>query len=58
MDGTLIQAWASHKSFVPKGDGGDDADGDGGDFRNRSRSNDTHASKSNPDSRLYRKEAH
>jgi transposase len=65
VDGTLIQAWASHKSFVPKGDGGDDADGgrgdasggrdDGSDFRGRPRSNDTHASKTDPDSRLYRK---
>lgn len=55
VDGTLIQAWASHKSFVPKGDGGDDASGDGSDFRGRPRSNDTHASKTDPDSRLYRK---
>ncbi len=53
VDGTLIQAWASHKSFVPKdGDGG----GSGGsDFRGHPRSNDTHESKSDPDSRLYRK---
>jgi transposase len=58
VDGTLIQAWASHKSFVPKDDGGDDADGDGGDggdFRGRPRSNETHESKTDPDSRLYRK---
>lgn len=55
VDGTLIQAWASHKSFVPKGDGSDDTDGDGSDFRGRPRSNDTHASKTDPDSRLYRK---
>lgn len=60
VDGTLIQAWASHKSFVPKdgGGGGGDADGDGGngsDFRGSRRSNETHASKSDPDSRLYRK---
>jgi transposase len=52
VDGTLIQAWAGHKSFVPK-DGGDDADG--GDFRGRPRSNETHASSTDPDSRLYRK---
>ncbi|WP_042805140.1 IS5 family transposase, partial [Xanthomonas citri] len=38
VDGTLIQAWAGHKSFVRK-DGADD--GDGGDFRGTSRSNDT-----------------
>lgn len=55
VDGTLIQAWASHKSFVPKDDGDDNADGDGSDFRGRPRSNDTHASKTDPDSRLYRK---
>jgi len=56
VDGTLIQAWASHKSFVPKDDdGGGDAGGDGSDFRGRPRSNETHASKTDPDSRLYRK---
>lgn len=58
VDGTLIQAWASHKSFVPKDGGADGADGDGGaggDFRGRSRSNTTHESKTDPDSRLYRK---
>jgi transposase len=56
VDGTLIQAWASHKSFVPKDDGGGDADGgDGSDFRGQRRSNDTHQSKTDPDSRLYRK---
>ena len=55
VDGTLIQAWASHKSFVPKDGGSDDAGGDGSDFRGRPRSNDTHASKTDPDSRLYRK---
>lgn len=58
VDGTLIQAWASHKSFVPKDEGGDDADrggGDGSDFRGRQRSNETHTSKTDPDSRLYRK---
>lgn len=59
VDGTLIQAWASHMSFVPKGDGGNDADadadGDGSDFRGRPRSNDTQESKTDPDSGLYRK---
>jgi transposase len=55
VDGTLIQAWASHKSFVPKSDDGDDAGGDASDFRGRPRSNDTHASTTDPDSRLYRK---
>lgn len=51
VDGTLIQAWAGHKSFVRK-DGGDD---DGGNFRGHKRSNDTHASTTDPDARLYRK---
>jgi transposase len=58
VDGTLIQAWASHKSFLPKDGGGDDADSngaDGSDFRVQPRSNETHASKTDPDSRLYRK---
>lgn len=51
VDGTLIEAWASAKSFRPK-DGGD---GDGMDFHGQERRNDTHASTSDPDSRLYRK---
>ena len=51
VDGTLIQAWAGHKSFVRKD--GDDSDGD--DLRGKSRSNDTHVSKTDPDARLYRK---
>lgn len=50
VDGTLIQAWAGHKSFVRKDD-----DGDGSDFRGQPRSNDTHASTTDPDARLYRK---
>lgn len=52
VDGTLIQAWAGHKSFVRK-DGDDD--GDSGDFKGQKRSNDTHESKTDPDSKLYRK---
>ncbi|ABO60096.1 IS1182-like element ISBuce1 family transposase [Burkholderia vietnamiensis] len=57
VDGTLIQAWAGHKSFVPKDDK-PDADGGGapaGDFKGQRRSNDTHESKSDGDARLYRK---
>jgi len=53
VDGTLIQAWAGHKSFVPK-DGDDDA-GSGGNFRGEKRSNETHESKTDPDARLFRK---
>lgn len=48
VDGTLLEAWASHKSFRRKD--GDDS-GDGGDFRGQSRSNDTHASTTDPDAR-------
>src|SRR6185437_2581098 len=54
VDGTLIEAWASHKSFRPKDGSGDD---DGADFHGQQRKNDTHASTSDPDSRLYRKAA-
>ena len=52
VDGTLIQAWASQKSFRSK-DGSDD--GDGTDFRGQRRSNDTHESSTDPDARLYKK---
>ena len=52
VDGTLIEAWASQKSFQRK-DGG--TDGDGRNFRGQERKNDTHASKTDPDARLYRK---
>ncbi len=41
VDGTLLEAWASHKSFRPKDGPGD---GDGDNFRGQSRSNETHAS--------------
>jgi len=52
VDGTLIEAWASQKSFQRK-DGG--TEGDGRDFRGEQRKNDTHASKTDPDARLYRR---
>jgi len=55
VDGTLIEAWASQKSFRPK-DGSGDADG-GTNFHGQQRKNDTHASTTDPDSRLYRKAA-
>lgn len=51
VDGTLIEAWAGHKSFKPKGDPG----GDGEHFHGTRRRNDTHESTTDPDSRLYRK---
>jgi transposase len=52
VDGTLIEAWASQKSFQRKDGGTDD---DGGNFRGQQRQNDTHASTTDPDARLYRK---
>jgi transposase len=52
VDGTLIEAWASQKSFQRK-DGG--TDGDGRHFQGQARKNDTHASRTDPDARLYRK---
>jgi transposase len=52
VDGSLLEAWASHKSFQRKDGTGD---GDGSDFRGDKRSNDTHASKTDPDARLIRK---
>ncbi len=60
VDGTLIEAWASMKSFRPK-DGSDEPPADGGgrnpetDFHGEKRSNDTHASTTDPEARLYRK---
>ena len=53
VDGTLLEAWASQKSFQPKDP--EDRDGDGSDFRGQERSNDTHASVTDPDARLYKK---
>jgi transposase len=51
VDGTLIEAWASQKSFQKK-DGGE---GDGSQFRGEKRRNETHESKTDPDAKLYRK---
>jgi transposase len=54
VDGTMIEAWASMKSFRPKDE--DDGDGNGwSDFRGKPRKNDTHESKTDPEARLYRK---
>jgi len=65
VDGTLIEAWASMKSFKPKVEGEDPPD-DGAppagagrnaevDFRGERRTNETHASTTDPDARLFRK---
>ena len=65
VDGTLIKAWASIKSFKPKDQDGNDRVEDpspsvGGrnvevDFRGQTRSNETHASTTDREARLYRK---
>ena len=65
VDGTLIEAWASMKSFRPKdedsGSGGASASTGGRNaernFRGETRRNDTHASTTDPQARLYRKSA-
>ena len=59
VDGTLIEAWASMKSFVAK-DGSSKPPEDGGrnptvDFKGEKRSNETHASTTDPEARLYKK---
>ena len=69
VDGTLVDAWASMKSFRPKslssgedpGNGSDEPPAPGGgrnreaDFHGQKRSNETHASTTDPEARLYRK---
>ncbi len=60
VDGTLIDAWASMKSFRPKDGSDDDGTPPGGrnterDFRGQKRSNETHASTTDLDAKLYRK---
>ena len=59
VDGTLIEAAASLKSFVPKDSGESDGDGDPGnptvDFHGQKRRNDTHQSTTDAQARLYRK---
>jgi len=63
VDGTLIEAWASMKSFRPKGEERSDrpTDGDPGNptvnFRGEKRKNETHESTTDPESRLLRKAA-
>jgi transposase len=62
VDGTLIEAWASMKSFKPT-DGSNEPPGDWGgrnqerDFHGERRSNETHTSTTDPEARLYRKGA-
>lgn len=54
VDGTLLEAWASIKSFRPKDEDGGDNNG-WGHFRGQKRTNETHESKTDPESRLMRK---
>ena len=58
VDGTLVEAWASMKSFRAK-DGGDEPPSPGRngerDFHGEKRANDTHESKSDPDAKLFKK---
>jgi transposase len=59
VDGTLIRAWASHKSFVPKDGPPPPSSGSRSnpevDFKGKKRSNETHASATDPDAKLYAK---
>ena len=64
VDGTLIESYASIKSFVPKDPKTRDKSGDGNgfkprnsevDFHGQKRTNDTHQSRTDPESRLFRK---
>ena len=60
VDGTLLEAWASMKSFSPKDKNNNDKPEGSGrnpsvDFRGKKRCNDTHASRTDPDARLYKK---
>ena len=59
VDGTLLEAWASHKSFTPKDGPGNSPDGPGRnaevDFHGVSRSNATHESTTDPEALLAKK---
>lgn len=62
VDGTLLQAWASNKSFKPNDRNDDDSDGNGFkgrnpevDFKGQKRSNKTHTSTTDPEAMLFRK---
>jgi transposase len=58
VDGTLLEAWASQKSFKPKGGAGrppDDPKNPSVNFHGQTRRNDTHQSTTDPEARLYKK---
>jgi transposase len=54
VDGTLIEAWAGQRSFRPKGED-ENGPNAGRDFHGEKRRNETHESKTDPESRLYKK---
>ncbi|MCS6954472.1 MAG: IS5 family transposase [Bryobacteraceae bacterium] len=61
VDGTMVEAWASQKSFRPKREGSDEDELKGGgrnrevDFRGQRRRNETHESVTDGEARLWRK---
>jgi transposase len=55
VDGTLIEAWASQKSFQRKDGNDKPGNGAGGNFHGEKRTNETHESKTDPEARLYKK---
>lgn len=59
VDGTLIRAWAAHKSFVPKDGPPPPSSGSRTnpevDFKGKKRSNETHASTTDPEAKLFAK---
>lgn len=59
VDGTLLEAWAGHKSFTPKDTPPSEPPADAGnadvDFRGAPRSNATHESTTDPEARLFKK---
>ena len=60
VDGSLLEAWASAKSFQPKNQKGSPPDDRGNptvDYRGEKRSNETHESKSDPEAQMARKGA-
>ena len=61
VDGSLLEAWASAKSFQPKNKKGSPPPDDPGnptvDYRGEKRSNETHESKSDPEAQMARKGA-
>ncbi len=58
VDGTLLEAWASHKSYRPRDEPGPPKGGGrnrDADFQGERRSHETHESTTDPEARLYRK---